>query len=208
MDFLNKMQWRYATKRMNGVKVPQEKLDVILKAIELAPTSIGIQPFKVFVVESKDVRTKIHAAACPQPQVLEGSHLLIFAAREVLTNDEVEEYVNRVASIRNVPVESLGDFKKMVMSVQGMSKDDYFIWAAKQTYIALGFGLVGAAEAEVDSTPMEGFSAPALDEVLGLAAKGYRSTVLLALGYRDHKADYLVNAAKVRKPIGNLFETI
>ena len=208
MDLLKKLQWRYATKRMNGTKVPKDKLDVILQAIQLAPTSIGIQPFKVFVVESEDVRKKIHAAACPQPQVLEGSHLLVFAAREALTNDEVDEYINRIAKTRNVPVESLAEFKKMVMSVQGMSTDDYFTWVAKQTYIALGLGLVGAAEVEVDSTPMEGFSAPAMDEVLGLRAKGYRSTVLLALGYRDNKTDYLVNAAKVRKPIGNLFETI
>ena len=208
MDFLKKLQWRYATKHMNGTKVPTDKLDQILTAIQLAPTSIGIQPFKVFVVEGEDVRKKIHASACAQPQVLEGSHLLVFAAREALTNDEVEEYVNRIAKTRNVPVESLADFKSMIMSVQGMGKDDYFTWAAKQAYIALGFGLVAAAEVEVDSTPMEGFSAPAMDEVLGLRAKGYRSAVLLALGYREPKTDYLVNAAKVRKPIGDLFETI
>ncbi|SDC33077.1 NAD(P)H-dependent oxidoreductase [Williamwhitmania taraxaci] len=208
MDFLKKLQWRYATKHMNGTKVSNDKLDVILNAIQLAPNSIGIQPFKVFVVESEDVRKKIHASACPQPQIIEGSHLLVFAAREELTNDEVEEYVNRIATKRNVPVESLGDFKKMIMSVQGMSKDDYATWAAKQTYIALGFGLVAAAEVEVDSTPMEGFSAPAMDEILGLRAKGYRSSVLLALGYRDSKTDYLVNAAKVRKSNSALFEMI
>lgn len=208
MDFFKKLQWRYATKRMNGTTVPDEKLDQILAAIQLAPTSIGIQPFKVFVVGDEVMRKKIHASACQQPQVLEGSHLLVFAAREQLTNEEVDDYINRIAKTRNVSVESLSEFKKMVMSVQGMSKSDYTTWASKQCYIALGFGLIAAAEVGVDSTPMEGFSAPVMDEVLGLHAKGYRSAVLLALGYRDTKTDYLVNAAKVRKPISDLFEMI
>lgn len=208
MNLISNLKWRYATKRMNGTKVPKEKVDQILEAIQLAPTSIGIQPFKVFVVESEAMRKKIHAGACQQPQVLEGSHLLVFAARESLTNEEVDGYINRIAKTRNVPVESLADFRKMVESPQPMDANSYFAWAARQAYIALGFGLVTAALLEVDSTPMEGFNNAAMDEVLGLKEKGLRSAVLMALGYRDPKTDYLVNAAKVRKPISELFEIL
>lgn len=208
MNLISNLKWRYATKRMNGTKVPKEKVDQILEAIQLAPTSIGIQPFKVFVVESEAMRKKIHAGACPQPQVLEGSHLLVFAARESLTKQEVDAYINHIATTRKMPVEGLADFRKMVESVQPMPADSYFAWAARQAYIALGFGLVTAASLEVDSTPMEGFNNAMMDEVLGLKEKGLRSAVLMALGYRDPKTDYLVNAAKVRKPISELFEVL
>jgi nitroreductase len=208
MEILEKLQWRYATKRMNGTKVPTDKLENILKAIQLAPTSMGVQPFKVFVIENKEVLNTIHQGACQQPQVLESSALLVFAVRESLTDVEIDEYMNRTAAERNIPVSSLGDFRKMVSSVKGLSIADYTAWAAKQAYIALGIGLVAAATIHVDATPMEGFSPQAMDEVLNLKEKGLKSVVLLAIGYRDADNDHLAKAAKVRKPQELLFEFI
>ncbi len=44
-DLLQELQWRYATKKMNPAKaVPQEKVERILEAARLAPTSSGLQP--------------------------------------------------------------------------------------------------------------------------------------------------------------------
>ena len=88
------------------------------------------------------------------------------------------------------------------------SGQENFEWAARQAYIALGVGLVAAAINEVDATPMEGFDGPSMDKVLGLKEKGLRSVVLMALGYRDEKNDYLVHAKKVRKPSNVLFVNI
>jgi nitroreductase len=45
MSVLESLNWRYATKRMTGEKVPQEKVDAILEAARLAPTASGLQPF-------------------------------------------------------------------------------------------------------------------------------------------------------------------
>lgn len=46
----DKLNWRYATKKMDPSKaVSDEKLEAILKAIELAPTSSGLQPYEVLV---------------------------------------------------------------------------------------------------------------------------------------------------------------
>ena len=75
-----------------------------------------------------------------------------------------------------------------------------FQHAARQAYIALGTALVAAAEEQVDSTPMEGFDPAAVDEILGLRAKGLRSVVILPLGYREAEGDWLVNLKKVRRP--------
>lgn len=50
MELLKVLNERYATKKMNGAIVPQEKVEAIVEAARLAPTSSGLQPFKVIVM--------------------------------------------------------------------------------------------------------------------------------------------------------------
>jgi nitroreductase len=83
-----------------------------------------------------------------------------------------------------------------------------FQHTAKQTYIALGFALIAAAEEGVDATPMEGFDPAAVDELLGLRAKGLRSVTLLPLGYRDAANDWLLPLKKVRRARENFIVEI
>jgi nitroreductase/dihydropteridine reductase len=205
MDLNQQLNWRYATKRMNGQAVAENSLNNILEAIRLAPTSLGLQAFDCFVISDKDLLTKIHAQSCAQPQVVEGSHLIVFAAWKSVTETQVDDYINNIASTRNMPVEALADFKKMIMGAIGQPAEQLFQWNARQTYIALGFGLVAAANEKVDATPMEGFNAAALDEILGLGAKNMTSVCLLALGHRDEATDYLVAAKKVRRDAAHFF---
>jgi nitroreductase len=206
MSTLNNLKWRYATKRMNGQKVPAEKLENILEAIQLAPTSLGMQPFTVLVVEDAEVRAKIAPAIYNQPQITEGSHVLVFAAWKEYSQEKVDQYINRIATLRGIPVEALDGMKGMVSgSIAGRTPEQLLAWNMKQAYIALGTGLVAAAEEQVDATPMEGFDPDALDAALGLAEKGLHSTVVLALGYRDAANDYLNGAAKVRREKDELF---
>lgn len=206
MSTLKNLKWRYATKRMNGQKVPAEKLENILEAIQLAPTSLGLQPFSVIVVEDPEVRAKIASAIYNQPQITEGSHVLVFAAWKEYCNDKVEEYLNHIASLRGMPVAALDGMKNMISgSISGKTPEQLLNWNMRQAYIALGFGLVAAAVEEVDATPMEGFDPDALDLALGLAEKGLHSTVILTLGYRDAANDYLNGAAKVRRDKEELF---
>ncbi|MEY2769923.1 MAG: hypothetical protein RIQ38_342, partial [Pseudomonadota bacterium] len=79
------------------------------------------------------------------------------------------------------------------------SPEQNFQHAARQAYIGLGTALIAAAQEQVDSTPMEGFDPAALDEILGLRARGLRSVVMLPLGYRAEEGDWLVNLKKVRR---------
>ena len=206
MSTLTNLKWRYATKRMNGQKVPAEKLENILEAIQLAPSSIGMQPFTVFVVEDADLRAKIAPAIYNQPQVTEGSHVLVFAAWKEYSNENVDKYINHIATLRGIPSESLGGMRNMITgAIAGKTPEQLLLWNQKQAYIALGTGLVAAAEEQVDATPMEGFDPDALDAALGLNEKGLRSTVILVLGYRDTEKDYLSGAAKVRRVKDELF---
>ena len=209
MSIINALNWRYATKRMNGTGVPQNKVDNILEAIRLAPSSFGLTPYSLIVVKDKKILKKINAEACQQPQLLEGSHLIIFAISDKITEKQVDDYMALVASTRNVPLTALADFKKMIWGmVSSMSPANVNNWSAKQAYIALGTGITVAALEEVDATPMEGFNPAKLDQVLGLQAKGLKSTVLLMLGYRDVKNDSLVNAKKVRRAKKDFIEMI
>ncbi len=205
MKLIEDLNWRYAVKRMNGNKVPQQKLDAILEATRLSASSAGLQPYKIIVVENEAVKKQLQPAAYNQPQITEASHLLIFAAYENITEAHVEEYMNLQAKVKNVSLESLAGFKDMLTNnIVSRSEEANFNWAARQAYIALGTALIAAAEEKVDATPMEGFNPVAFDEILGLNKLGLKSVALLVLGYRDEVNDYLINAPKVRKDMKDL----
>jgi nitroreductase len=205
MSLIEKLNWRYATKRMNGTEVPQEKIDKILEAIRMAPTSFGLQAFKVFVIQDALLREQIFNEACQQPQIKEASHVLVFAATKNINEEQIDEFIKLVADTRGSSVDSLGGFKAMFAGVIAGDADANFKWSSRQTYIALGVGLAAAAEEQVDSTPMEGFNPAALDKILGLNEQNLGSVSILTLGYRDAELDKLANAPKVRKSKENLF---
>lgn len=206
MSLIEDLNWRYATKRMNGQKVPQEKIDYILEAARLAATSYGLQPFTILVVENEGLRKQIQPIAYDQPQILEASHLLVFAAFEDVTEEHITAYINNIAATRGVPAEALQGFHNtMVGTMQRLTQEQRFNWSAKQAYIALGTALAAAAEQKVDATPMEGFDPLGMDTLLGLKEKGLRSVCIMPLGYRDEANDQLAHAKKVRRAKEDLF---
>ncbi len=209
MSTLTSMNWRYAAKKMTGQKVPDQKVENILEAIRLAPTSIGLQPFTVFVIEDAGFRAKMAPAINNQAQITEGSHVIVFAAWKEYSEANVEKYLNRIALLRGIPVESLEGMRNMINgAISGKTPEQLLNWNMRQAYIALGFGLIAAADEKVDATPMEGFNPDMLDEVLGLKEMGMRSTVVLALGFRDVGRDKLSHAVKVRRTKEDLFVRI
>lgn len=194
------LSWRYATKKMDPTKaVAEEKVDAIIEAIRLAPTSSGTQPFELVLVTDPDVLKQIRAAANDQSPITDCSHLLVFVAWDNYTNDRIDE-------VTRLNVEARGDIP-LIHQYYGNLKSNYvprsaevnYAHAARQAYIALGVALVAAAEQEVDCTPMEGFDPASVDSILGLNERGLRSVVLLPLGYRDPAGDWLLPMAKVRK---------
>jgi nitroreductase len=208
MNLLEQLNWRYATKRMNGTKVPQEKLNTILEAIRLAPTSLGLQPFKVIVIEDQAFKEQIFKDACQQPQIKESSQVLVFASNKKVTPELVKIYLELLAETREISVESLSHFDEIFNRIINQSENENFAWTARQAYIALGVGLVAAALENVDATPIEGFNAQALDHLLGLKEQNLGSVVIMTIGYRDEKTDYLFSKKKVRKNNNSLFSYI
>ncbi len=201
-DLLQKLQWRYATKKMNPAKaVPQEKVDRILEAARLAPTSSGLQPFEIIVVTNPQVREQIKPKAWGQGQITDCSHLLVFAAWDNYTPERINMMFDLTNAQRGGTNEGWENYRQMLLGTYpARDAEVNFQHAARQAYIGLGAAVIAAAFEEVDSTPMEGFDPAALDEILNLRARGLRSVAILALGYREEDKDWLVNLKKVRRP--------
>lgn len=203
MNYIEMLNWRYAAKKLDpSKKVPEDIVDRILEAARLAPTSSGLQPFEVWVVTQAEIRERIRQIAWNQGQVTDGSHLLVFAAWDDYTPERINgmfDLTNTVRGLRNEGWESYR--QQLLNSYPQRGPEANFQHAARQTYIAMTTAMVAAAYEGVDCTPMEGFDNEALDDILGLRAKGLRSALMLPLGYRDAEQDWLVSLKKVRRPM-------
>lgn len=209
MELLEKLNWRYATKAMNGKQVAQEKIDKIIEAARLAPTSSGLQPFEILVVTNQEIKEEIKKAAWKQPVVTDCSHLLVFAAWDTYTADRINYMFDLTNDIRGFKNEGWENYRQQLLnSYPQKDAEENFNHAAKQSYIALGMAMVAASYLKVDTTPLEGFDAKAVDAILGLKQKGLRSTVFLAVGYRAPEDDWLVDLVKVRKPTEDLVTVV
>ena len=208
MNLIASLERRYATKKMTGDKVSNEKLDIILHATQLSASSYGLQPYKILVIDDNQIKKQLSPAAYNQPQILQSSHLLVFCAWADISEAQVTDYIKNIAITRNIGEETLAGLKATILgTVNSLSVEKKQVWAAKQVYIALGTTLVAAAVEEVDATPMEGFNAAQFDEILGLEAQGLKSVVICALGYRSAD-DALATLPKVRRDKGLLFQSI
>ncbi|GGH69213.1 nitroreductase family protein [Phaeocystidibacter marisrubri] len=209
MELIEKLNWRYATKAMNGQTVPQEKIDNILKAINLAPTSSGLQPFEVMVITNPEIKEQIKGVAAGQTVVTDCSHLLVFAAWDRYTEDRINRVFDNTVELRGATNEGLENYRQRLLNAYPQQEDEVsFNHAAKQAYIAFAHAIAAAAFEGVDSTPMEGFDAAEVDRILGLREKGLKSCVLLPLGYRDEENDWLLKLSKVRKPMDEIVTVI
>ena len=198
IDMLN---WRYATKGMDPTKVvPDDKLERILEAARLAPTSSGLQPYEIILVNSKAVREQIQPIAWNQAQITDGSHLLVFAAWDNYTAERINMMFDLTNEMRGFKNEGWENYRQMLLSSYPQRDAEVnFEHAARQAYIGLSAALIAAAFEGVDATPMEGFDADALDKILNLRERGLRSVAIMPIGYRQEDKDWLVNLKKVRR---------
>ncbi|MEJ1999587.1 MAG: nitroreductase family protein [Maritimibacter sp.] len=197
-----KLNWRYATKKMDPSRaVPEDKVERILEAVRLAPTSSGLQPFEVIVVKNPEMRAKMAEVANGQQQLVDGSHVLVFAAWDNYTEARIDEIKDRTHAERGVVSEGLEQYYAMLKGAYlPRTAEVNFEHAARQAYIGLGLAVTAAAFEEVDATPMEGFDPAAMDALLGLTERGLRSVSILPLGYRDLEGDWLAGLKKIRRP--------
>jgi len=200
-DLIDKMHWRYATKKFNPSKVvPDDKIERIIEAVRLTATSSGLQPFELLLVTNPALRAQIKPVAWDQQQVVDCSHLLVFAAWDDITAERVNAVYDQITAERGQN-DGLDAYRQRLLGIVAeRGREANYEAAARQAYIGLGSALIAAAFEGVDATPMEGFDPAAVDAILGLKERHLRSVLLLPLGYRDEEGDWLLNMKKVRRP--------
>lgn len=200
MDIIEKLQWRYATKKFNtSKKIPQVNIETIKNAFNLTATSYGLQPVTMFVIENEDLKKNIEAAAFNQQQVGTCSHVLVFAVSKTIDQSFIEAYFNLVKDIRNTPEEILTPFRNfLIEDFEKKSDEETHVWASKQAYLALGNLLTVCALEGIDACPMEGFEIPKVDDILALEKRNLTSVLLMPIGYRADD-DMFAEFKKVRK---------
>jgi nitroreductase len=206
---LAQLRWRYATKKFDPArKIPPEVWAKLEQAMVLAPSSYGLQPWKFIVVTDPATRKKLHPASWNQAQILDASHLVVFAAKNPPTPADVERHAARTARVRGLEIGALDALKQKINgSLERMSPADAHAWATRQTYIALGVFLTACAMAGVDACPMEGFQPEKFDEILGLREKGLSAVVLATAGYRLTN-DPAAQLAKSRFDVDDVIDRI
>lgn len=202
MNTIEKLQWRYATKKFDASRIlTSEKLNVLKEAFNLTATSFGLQTIKLVVIEDKALRAPLVNLSYGQKQVLEASHLLVICIQNDILDIDVTQYYNNIKNIRDTSDEILKPYQDdLTKMMKKMTVDERQQWSTKQAYIALGNLMTVCAIEGIDSCPMEGFSPAAYDDVLGLHGKGLKSVLLLPVGYRAED-DIFSGFKKVRKPI-------
>lgn len=196
------LQWRYAVKKMTGEKVEDEKVQEIIEAARFAPTSSGLMPYNIILITNQELKEKIQPIAFNQTQIVDSSHLLVFASWDEFTAERIDNAFLYSNKERGLPDDFSADYvKNLKATYASFSKEKQQVAAAKQAYIGFGFALFAAAQLGVDTTPMEGFINEKLDELLGLEKLGLKSQTILAIGHRDEKNDWLFPLKKVRKPL-------
>lgn len=203
---IESLNWRYATKQYDATKkISTQDFETLKEATKLSASSYGLQPYKVLIIETPELRTQLRAAAWNQSALTDASHLFVFAVEKNLGNKQIQAYMENISQTRGIPVEALEGFSGMIHNaIDGLDEDAKQNWAKKQTYIALSNLLTTAAYLKLDATPMEGFDAQKFDEILGLDALGLTTAVIASVGYR-HEEDAAQHYKKVRKSNQDLF---
>ncbi|CAM3967629.1 NAD(P)H-dependent oxidoreductase [Flavobacterium cucumis] len=208
-QFIENQKWRYATKKFDATKkVSASDLEILKKAIQLSTSSYGLQLYKVFIIENPEIRAKLQPVSWGQSQIVEASHLFVFANIVDVQDEHIEDYVQNIANTRGLTLEDLKGYSDFMKSkIVPLPVDKKSVWTSKQTYLALANLMNAAAELKIDVTPMEGFEPEKYNEILGLNEIGLNASLVATVGYR-HEEDATQHYAKVRKPIEELFITI
>lgn len=202
MDIIERLEWRYATKKFDSTKkLPESKLNILKQAFNLTATSFGLQTISLLVVTNPETRQALFEPAYKQKQVVDASHLLVICIKETIDTKDVNDYFDNIRNTRNTPETILAPYRKnLIDTMERMTTKEQQEWSMNQAYIALGNLMTVCAIEGIDSCPMEGFVPSIYDDILNLKALGLKSALLLPVGYRAED-DMFSGFLKVRKNI-------
>lgn len=202
MSLIENLNWRHAVKAFDqNKKVSEKNIEKIIEAARLAPTSSGLQQFRVISISNQEVKEKLVQGALNPDSMKDCSHVLVFAAWDNYTAERIDKVFDYTTDERGLPRGRFNSYTDMLKKVYLDLPDEVnFAHTSRQTYIALGLALAQAAELKVDTCPAEGFDNKVVDEVLELDKMGLKSVSLMYIGYADDEKDWIKPMKKVRIP--------
>ena len=209
MNYIESLEKRYSVKKFDSTKkVEPEVLENILEAGRLSASSLGLQPYKIYVIENPEILKRLQDAFYNPSQITTCSHLIVISAKRDIEEQYIDGYFRHISDVRNVTMHTLEGFRNSIMSFRdNIEKENLLHWNEKQAYIVLANLMFAVALENVDSSPMEGFRPEVIVETLGLDEAKEKVSVTLALGYRSED-DPFQQMKKVRKPGDKLFKYI
>lgn len=205
MNTIEKLKWRYATKKFDvSKKLNNIQINTLKEAFNLTATSYGLQTMKLIVVENAQIRNQLLPAAYNQKQVVDASHLLVICIQNEVSGNDVDAYYQQLHNERQTPNDVLEPYKNQVKKlIHNMTSDQRTEWTIRQAYIALGNLMTVCAFEDIDSCPMEGFIPEEVDRILNLKTFNLKSVLLLPVGFRADN-DMFASLKKVRKPLNEV----
>jgi len=134
--FIENQKWRYATKKFDATKkITTSDLETLKEAIQLSTSSYGLQLYKVFIIENPEVRAQLQPVSWGQSQIVDASHLLVFANIVDVKESDIDAYVQNIADTRGLSVEDLKGYSDFMKSkIVPLPVDKKSVWTSKQTY--------------------------------------------------------------------------
>ena len=199
---------RYTTKVFDPTKrISDDKVEDIKTLLQYSASSVNSQPWHFVLASTEEGKRTLAEStenfAFNTDKILNASHVVALCVRTEFTDEHLDTLMAQEDKDGRFASE---DMKKTVengrnffVNLHRKDLNDADQWMEKQVYLALGNLLLGASVLDIDACPIEGFDAKKLDEVLGLTEKGYRASVLVALGYHAEE-DFNANLPKSRLP--------
>lgn len=207
-QILESLEWRYATKKYSDKKISEPDFQILKESMRLSVSSMGLQPYKIIIVDDPKLREQLKDAAYNQSALTDASHVIVFANETHIGDEQVSNYMQNIAKTRDVKIGSLNGFNNSIRGfLKNLSPEETENWARFQTYIALGNLINSAALLKIDATPMEGFDIEKFNEILDLKSQNLSVSVIATIGYR-HKDDAAQHLKKVRKSEQEIFITL
>lgn len=205
MSSLRSLKWRYATQKFDENKlIPEEKIEVIKEAFNLTPTSYGMQPVRLIVIQNKAIQQKLFEYSYWQEQVKTASQVLVFCTETEIDDQFIIDSFNLEKEIRNTPDDIIEKSKTFRLELfRNWSNEEKQQWAINQLYLTLGNILTVCAHECIDACPMEGFQAEKYDDYLKLSEQNLKSRLILPIGYRAQD-DFFADFKKVRRPLNEM----
>lgn len=203
MNVLDALNWRYAVREFADTKLDETLVSELVEATRLSPSAYGLQPYKLIIIRSDSLKAKLLEHAMGQSKVKHCSHLFVFAVNKFIDEQFIAQHFAHLERERKLQAGTLSGYQQHVTDVMlSLTTEELQQWAENQAHIALGNLLTSAAILRVDTCPMAGFEKQGFDEVLELAKRGLKSTVICALGERAD-SDASADERKVRLSVDN-----